>query len=106
MNYETPTYSTIINTWLGKKDRWVDAFFNLSLMCHVSARQTGLSKVQTWQQIYCQAQQNADMQKVENLQPAVFQGNIFRKGAKSNALTRTFEFQPIFWNLPLALLGC
>ena len=33
-----------------------------------------------------------DMQKVENLPPADFQVNIFRKVAKSNALTRTFEF--------------
>ena len=37
-----------------------------------------------------------DMQKVENLPPADLQDNIFRKGAKSNALTRTFECPPIF----------
>ena len=32
----------------------------------------------------------SDIQKVENLPPADLQVNIFQKGAKSNALTRTF----------------
>ena len=35
-----------------------------------------------------------------------FSGQNFRKGSKSNALTRIYEFPPIFLNLPLALLGC
>ena len=46
-----------------------------------------------------------DMPKVEILPPADFQVKISAKG-KSNALTRNYEFLPIFLNLPLALLGC
>ena len=46
------------------------------------------------------------MQKAENLPPADFQVNIFRKVEKSNALTKRYEFPPILWNFPLALLGC
>jgi hypothetical protein len=46
------------------------------------------------------------MQKVESLPPADCQLNIFHKGAKSNALSKTFQLTPIFSNFPLALLGC